>query len=352
MTKETSISVRREESCRIVGGTHLADAAPLLSGESEICLVYDENVAWVAGELMGEVGASVRCAIAMDTSEPLKTMDTVLSVCRQLMEAGVSRKALLVAIGGGITTDLAGFAASIYKRGIRYANIPTTLLAQVDAGIGGKTGVNLDGYKNMLGVIVQPVFSFLCADTLKTLPPREFKAGLAELLKTFLLADASAYEDAIGLFSGMKTPGILPALQPLIEKAARIKAAIVQRDPYEQGERAQLNLGHTFAHAIEHEASQQGDDIRHGEAVAIGIILAARLSEQVGIAENGLADRLKADFAAIGLPTECPYPADALVAAMRNDKKSAGGKLTFVLPEAPGTVVLQTMQAPLTICLE
>ena len=361
MARELNIDVTLRQPCRILGGSGLRDLVPLLEPEPEVYLVYDKNVAWVARELLagipGQAGSDAKNAIAIDTSEEKKGMETVLSIARWLMEAGASRKALLVAVGGGITTDMAGFAASIYKRGIRYANVPTTLLSQVDAAIGGKNGVNLDGYKNMLGTITQPVFTFLCADVLRTLPPREFRCGVAEMLKTFLLEDADAYHRAIRLLSGAKSAQIAPEstknmisgaksaqiapeMQELIERAAEIKAGIVQRDPFEQGERARLNLGHTFGHAIEHEARLRGDAINHGEAVAIGIILAAEMSDREGLS-NGLAARLKADFQAIGLPTDCPYPLDALKKAMAKDKKAEGGKVKFILLREPGDVVMK-----------
>ena len=334
--------------------TQPAEVVACLAHEPEVFVVYDQNVAWVAGDMPWP-------ALAIETSEARKTMDTVLDICRWLMDAGASRNALVLAIGGGITTDIAGFAAGIYKRGIRYANLPTTLLSQVDAAIGGKTGVNLDGYKNMLGVFRMPEVTFLCADVLRTLPRREFLSGLAELLKTFLLADGAAYEKALAAIpSTTEAPSVLgPAhfgttctveahsvlgLGPWIAKAARIKADIVERDPYEKGERAKLNLGHTFGHAIEHEARLRGDDITHGEAVAMGILLAARLGESLGISEKGLAARLKADFQAAGLPTDCPYPLETLKEAMGKDKKALGsGKVKFVLPVKPGQVVFHEM---------
>ena len=183
----------KDMEIRIESGERVRDVLPLIAGEGELYLVYDSEVAPWAGEIAG----AARAAIAIEASEENKSMDTVLSICRQLMEAGASRKALVLAVGGGITTDMAGFAASIYKRGIRYANLPTTLLAQVDAAVGGKTGVNLDDYKNMLGVIVQPVFTFLTPEVLKTLPERELCSGAAELLKTFLIGDAAAYGEAV-----------------------------------------------------------------------------------------------------------------------------------------------------------
>ena len=334
MASEFSISFNRHIQSRICGSENLRDVAALLEGEREIFVVYDENVSHVAAEVIGVLDGVKGC-IAIDTSEELKTMDTAVLICLQLMEADASRKALVLAVGGGITTDLTGFAATIYKRGVRYANIPTTLLAQVDAAIGGKTGVNFDGYKNMLGAIVQPQFTFICPAVLKSLPARELKAGLAELLKTFLIADSAAYSKAVSSFTDGKTPEIPSA--DLILKAAAIKAAIVERDPYEAGERAKLNLGHTFAHAIEHEARMRGDDVVHGEAVAIGIIMAAGKAEREGIAENGLTERLKADFNHLGLPTECPY--DNL--EFTKDKKAAGEKVTFILPVKPGEVIMK-----------
>ena len=339
---------------------------PSLASEPECYLIYDKAVAPFAAQLLS--GGAFRGSLALTVSDAGKTMDTVLDICRYLMNAGATRQALVVALGGGTLTDMAGFAAAIYKRGIRYANIPTTLLAQVDAGIGGKTGVNLDGYKNMIGAFRQPEWVWLWSEVLSTLPAREFRCGLAELLKTFLVADASLYASAVHFFaasssnmpvsedgSGKKassssnnaqfedgTPlfraasSIMPVfedgLMDLVYKAAEIKEAITERDPYDLGERRKLNLGHTFAHAIEHVALQRGDDIRHGEAVAMGIILAARLSEALAVmpGECG-ASKLAADFAACGLPVECPYPLVELVEAMNKDKKGENDGVRFVL---------------------
>ena len=314
----------------IKGLAHIADVAAFLQEEPELYVIYDKNVAWIAGE--ATFGLPVKGRFGLETSEDRKTLDTVQTLCRQLMEAGASRNAFLLAVGGGITTDVTGFAAAIYKRGIRYANLPTTLLAQVDAAIGGKTGVNLDAYKNMVGAFRMPEFTFLCADVLKTLPPREFRDGLAEMLKTFLIGDAGAYEEAL--------KGITPSL---IARAAEIKAEIVAQDPQEHGVRAKLNLGHTFGHAIEHQAQLKGEDIHHGEAVAMGILLAARLAENIGVEQKGLEARLKADFKALGLPTECPYSLEELAGAMEKDKKAAGGRVKWILPVRPGQVIIKEM---------
>ena len=310
----------------IIRGEALADVAAKLAGEKEIFIILDENVAHVAAAVAAALGG-VKAVIGLKTSEELKTMETAVWVTEKLLEADASRGALVLAIGGGITTDIAGFAASMYKRGIRYANIPTTLLAQVDAAIGGKTGVNLHGYKNMLGAFHMPEFTFLTSSVLETLPEKDLRCGLAEMLKTFLIGDADSYKKCI---SGGIT-------NDLIFRAASIKADIVRRDPLEHGERAVLNLGHTFGHAIEHCSK---GSIAHGEAVGMGIILAARLSEGLGLAQKGLAAGLKADFEAVGLRTDCPYGIDELASAMKKDKKDG----RFILLKGIGQPVITTVK--------
>lgn len=315
----------------IVPCSGVRDIAARLAGEKELFIVHDENVAPFAARVVEEAG-SVRGVIALDTSEALKTMDTVTLIARQLMEADASRGAFVLAIGGGITSDLAGFAAAIYKRGIRWAAVPTTLLSQVDAAIGGKTGANLDGYKNMIGAFHMPEATFILPSVLETLPPREFRAGLAEMLKTFLLADAAAFDAALREV----TP-------ELVLRAALIKADIVNGDPFEKGERAKLNLGHSFGHAIEHCAMEKGDDIIHGEAVAMGTVLAARLSDAIGLSDGSLESTLREGFASVGLPTNCPYPIEELERALRLDKKAASGRLKFILLEAPGKPLIKEM---------
>ena len=327
-----------EKPVVIQHGPSVAAAAEALALWPEVYLVFDSNVAPLAGRLIG-AAPQIRASLGIEASEELKCMDGVLQICRFLMEAHASRKALVVALGGGITGDMAGFAASIYRRGVDFALIPTTLLAQVDAAIGGKTGVNFDGYKNMLGVFRQPVFTWLCPEPLGTLGPRELRSGTAELLKTFLVGDAALYREAV---EGMGTTDKLPML---IRRAADIKADIVGRDPFDRGDRRQLNLGHSFAHALEHEARTRGTELSHGEAVAIGILLAARLSERLGVAEKGLEAQLKADFSRCGLPTECPFPLASLTDALAHDKKGDGQHIRFILIAQPGRVVEQDLSA-------
>ena len=339
--EEIQVVIGGRTASRVISADSIQALTPLLEAYPKVFLVYDRNVAWVAQEIAAAcppAGMKV-----LDASEKAKDMATVLDLCSWLLEAGADRSSLLLAVGGGITTDLAGFAACIYRRGIRFAFVPTTLLAQVDAAIGGKTGVNFLDFKNMLGVIRQPEFTFECAQVLRTLPRRDFLSGAAELLKTFLIDNTgNAYEKAVALLSA---PADSATLQTLIAAAAKVKAGIVSRDEQERGERRCLNLGHTFAHAIEHEARQAGLDVTHGEAVAVGILLAARLSEAMGLAPKGLAARLEADWTACGLPTGVPFDPATLTAAMTKDKKAEGDTIHFVLLSSIGQVEIRKISA-------
>lgn len=303
-----------------------------LRSYSSVYMVYDANVA----EHVAKIKKHVKSSLPLEISEAAKTMDTVLKIDRWLLQEGADRKSIVLAVGGGTTSDLAGFAASIYRRGIAYANVPTTLLAQVDASIGGKTGANLDSYKNMLGVIRQPEFTYICPRTLDTLPRRDFISGAAEMLKTFIIADETRYEEAVLAIRTQDSSKI----GELIEAAAEIKAKIVRKDETEQGLRRVLNLGHTYGHAIEwlqlsHAVSRP---LTHGEAVAIGIIQAAKLSEQKGYAKAGLAAKIANDFQACGLPTALPCAEEDLEDAIKKDKKSEGGKIHFVMIRKIGKV--------------
>ena len=341
--EEIQVVIGGKTASRVISAESIEALAPLLEAYPKVFLVYDRNVAWVAKEIAA--GSPLAGMKAIDTSEKAKDLATVQDLCSWLLEAGADRKSLLLAVGGGITTDLAGFAACIYRRGIRFAFVPTTLLAQVDAAIGGKTGVNFLDFKNMLGVIRQPDFTFECAQVLQTLPHRDFLSGAAELLKTFLIDNTgNAYEKAVAMLSEAEASAP-DTLQKLIAAAASVKAGIVGRDEQENGERRHLNLGHTFAHAIEHEARQAGLDITHGEAVAVGILLAARLSEAMGLASKGLAARLEADWTACGLPTSVPFDLGTLTAAMTKDKKAEGDTIHFVLLSSIGQVEIRKISA-------
>ena len=363
--------------CKIYSGQKITDVAGYLKEYPAVFVVADRQVKSSAEQVVNAheeqklegTLAHPSNLLLLDVSEENKSMSTILEICKWLMDNDAGRNALLLAIGGGITTDMAGFAASIYKRGIRFAYVPTTFLSQVDAAIGGKTGVNFENYKNILGVIRQPEFTYICPEVLGTLPYRDFLSGAAELLKTFIIDNAgNNYEKAVEVLSEIhgsidRKQAIslhLTEIEELAAAAARIKAGIVERDELECGERRKLNLGHTFAHAIEsvsmsgHNCAESG--ISHGEAVAMGMIMAAKASERhynlapensmqsddiagqndTATSEEGesLSSRLVRDFSRCGLPTECPFPPESLSGAMKKDKKAENGIVHFVLIRA------------------
>ena len=333
-----------------------------------VYVVMDSNVAmkcsaaYEVSQMLNRRGVP---GMLVEASEDAKCMETVMEICSWLLESGADRDALVLAIGGGITTDMVGFAASIYKRGVHFAYVPTTLLAQVDAAIGGKTGVNMDGYKNMLGVIRQPEFTYVCPQVLESLPMEEFQAGAAEMLKTFIIEDNGNYAAAVTLLKELTADfielcagatlsdgeerwpealaGRLSDLTPLIAAAARVKAGVVSRDQFESGERMKLNLGHTFGHAIEALAHKKHNDIDHGHAVALGMVYAAQLAEKLEMAEPGFAACIEHDLDASLLLIINPYSIHDMAEAMRKDKKAESGKVHFVLPRAVGDVVMHDL---------
>ena len=291
--------------------------------------------------------------LELEASEEKKSLRTVEEICRALLEGGADRKSFVLALGGGIISDMAGFAASIYMRGIRFAYVPTTLLAMTDAAIGGKTGVNFLSYKNILGSFTEPCFTWMAAASLEGLPRREVLSGAAEMLKSFIIDNVDgAYSTALEFFRTASMPEKCDAataarLLPLARAAAGVKAGIVSRDFRESGERKLLNLGHSFAHAIEHLAQTGADGnvgISHGEAVSMGIVLAARLSCALGYAPKGFDSSLEADFAAAGLRVKCPYAPRQLVQAMSRDKKAEAGTLSFVLMRGISDVFVEKLE--------
>lgn len=273
----------------------------------------------------------------MGVGETEKSPETARRIAEELAAAGHGRDVTLIGLGGGVVTDTAGFVAATYMRGVRLVMAPTTLLAMVDAAIGGKTGVNLDAGKNLLGAFHQPVLVAADASALDTLPEATLRAGLAEVVKAALIDDPTLLD---ALDAGL--PVDAEGWSELITRAAAVKARIVSTDPFERtgGPRERLNLGHTFAHAIEHASDHA---VTHGEAVAIGLVLAARLSAALRVAEDGLADDIAARLERLGLPTRLPASAgspEALLAAMGVDKKRRGGRNRFVLIRAPGEVMV------------
>ncbi|MCQ2176225.1 MAG: 3-dehydroquinate synthase [Bacteroidales bacterium] len=319
---------------QVIFNKSLSGLKRLLKDYQSVFLVYDINVEEYADKIAGD--ADIQCSMSIETGEENKTIETVLDIERFLLALGADRDSLVLAVGGGVTTDLVGFAASIYKRGIRFGLVPTSLLSQVDAAIGGKTAANLDSYKNMIGTFAEAEFTYICSECLRTLLEREFRSGAAEMLKSFIISGGPDYEKAVDFLKrwNLHRKWTVKELGELVEAAAKVKMEIVAKDPFEKGIRRKLNLGHTFAHAIEWYEQTNGvtEPLTHGEAVAVGIVQAARLTDDT------LADKFAEDFAACGLPVELPYGIDVLMPAMEKDKKNRNGGIKFVLVYKIGDV--------------
>jgi 3-dehydroquinate synthase len=258
-------------------------------------------------------------ALMLD-GERYKTLNSVEMLYRDFVAAGLDRSGGVIAFGGGVVGDTAGFAAASYMRGVDFIQVPTSLLAMVDSSVGGKVGVDLPQGKNLVGAFKQPSTVLIDPELLQTLPAREWRCGMAEVIKHGLLADAELLNPAL------YTP---ERAAELIERAVKVKIAVVERDPYEKGERAHLNLGHTFGHAIEQVTHYHW---LHGEAVAVGLVAAARLSHSLGYAGSSLVEQVETLLSEVGLPTRAPgLDADALYAAMGTDKKWISGQARFIL---------------------
>ena len=270
-------------------------------------------------------------SIALPDGEAYKTVATMQSILDRLVESGANRDTTVVALGGGVVGDIAGFAAACYMRGVAFMQVPTTLLAQVDSSVGGKTGVNHEQGKNLIGAFHQPRIVLIDTDTLATLPDRELRAGLAEVIKYGAICDAAFFDWLEDNMEGLLARDA-DALAHAIRRSCELKAVVVAEDEREAGRRAILNFGHTFGHAI--ERCQGYGDWLHGEAVAAGMIMAAQLS---GLAATDV-ERLRALVAAAGLPVEPPAIApEDWMSAMGMDKKVQGKRLRFVLLDDIGT---------------
>jgi 3-dehydroquinate synthase len=309
-----------------------------LGENSGVYLLTSPRVAkhWRNAIERGLRSANLRATILFDDRETAKNMGTVDRICRELIRARADRRAVLVAAGGGVVGDVSGFVAASYLRGVRLVHIPTTLVAQVDSAIGGKTGVNLPEGKNLVGAFYPPRLVLADRATLATLPQREFRSGLYEVIKYGVIGDRRLFaflEDRIERLARRDAT----ALDFVIPRCIRAKADVVGRDEREAGPREILNFGHTFAHAFETATAYRL--YLHGEAVAWGMIAAARLAENVGMLAPGLARRIETLVRRVGpLP---PMPSDApakLIRIMGADKKTRGGELRFVLPESIGRV--------------
>ena len=309
-------------------------------GRGPVVVVADTNTARLhAGAVMRALADRQPALMTVPAGEDTKSLATVEHLVGELLARRCDRQVTLVAVGGGMVGDLVGFTAACYQRGVDFIQVPTTLLAQVDSSVGGKTAVNHPRGKNMIGAFHQPRAVISDTATLRTLPRREVAAGIAEIIKYGLLADAEFFawlEAHHAALMGLDAA----ALAHAVAHSCRIKAAIVAQDERESGVRALLNLGHTFGHAFE-TALGYGTWL-HGEAVALGLVLAARLSARLGMVGDDVAARTQALVEAVGLPVALARPCDEdeLLALMATDKKAADGELRVVLLDALGRAVL------------
>lgn len=314
----------------------LSSAAELIYGEAKAdkyCIVTDQNVAplYLSAlkiELI-KAGAEVY-SFAFPAGEASKTLDTVNAILSLAAENHFTRSDCFIALGGGIVGDVCGFAASVYMRGVRFVQIPTTLLAMVDSSVGGKTGVNLNGLKNQIGAFWQPALVICDPDTLRTLPETEYRNGMAEVIKYAAICSPSLSEKLDG------------DICEVIAECVSIKSDIVSRDEHDNGERMLLNYGHTLGHAVEKVSEER---IPHGMAVAIGMMAAARAAERLGIADLGTAAHTEELLATHGLPLDTELPREELLKAILNDKKKSGRNITLVLPKSFGKCVLHKVSA-------
>jgi len=300
-----------------------------------IAVITDQNVAnFYQKPVMASLKKSGYHAkfIILSPGEGSKNIQSMMHIWGELLNNGIDRKSTIIALGGGVIGDLAGFAASTFMRGIDWIGMPTSILAMVDSSLGGKTGIDLPEGKNLAGTFYPPKMVLVDPAVIDTLPIVEIKNGLAEVIKHGIISDSNLFEYCNnGLHHIEKNWG------KLIRQAMAVKVKIIKKDPYEQGIRATLNLGHTIGHAVE---SLSEFSIRHGEAISIGTYQEARLSEKLGLADMGLSEIIKNCFSTVDLPTELPefINSDQLFHSMRYDKKKKDGKLFFALPVKIGEV--------------
>ncbi len=300
-------------------------------------IVTDSNVGPLyAGRVEAALAGLPSQVFTIPAGETHKTRETWASVADQMLDAGFGRDSAVIALGGGVVGDLAGFVAATFMRGIPFLQMPTTVLAMLDASIGGKTGVDTRAGKNLIGAFHHPSAVIIDPAVLATLPRQQFRAGLAEAIKHGVIADPAHFEAAAGVAADYRDrPPDVRAISALIARSVEIKSAVVASDVRESGRRKTLNFGHTLGHAIEHLS---GYRLLHGEAVAVGMCLEAAVAEQLGVAAAGTADRIRQACDGAGLPTDRPRdltPA-AILAATRGDKKGREGRVEYALPTRIG----------------
>jgi 3-dehydroquinate synthase len=329
----------------LIGSQMLRDAVAGIAEQlamTHAVVITDDNVetphAINVAETLSDADVAVDLMV-VDAGETSKSVQTAERLWQQLLEAHTDRQSVVVAVGGGVIGDLAGFVAATYARGLSFVQIPTTLLAQVDSSVGGKVAINLPTAKNMVGAFWQPAAVLVDTRALATLPQREFQAGLGEVVKYGVIQDGEFFT-----YLEQHANQILArddaVLRRVVARCCQLKAAVVQDDEREQsGRRAILNYGHTFGHAL--EAATRYQQLLHGEAVAIGMLCASRLAESLHLVDAEFTDRQRRLLAALGLPVTMPtVDVQILLDSMQQDKKVAHGRLRFVLPVQMGRVEL------------
>lgn len=300
-------------------------------------IVTDENVAQFHLKKIDSVLRATGCksdSVLLPAGENHKNLETVSFLWKTFLQHGLDRKSTVIALGGGVIGDLAGFAASTYMRGINWIAVPTTLLSMVDASIGGKTGFDLPEGKNLIGSFYPPKLVLADPGFLLSLPEREFRSGMAEVVKHGIISDPQLFESCSGGLDWVKAN-----LEEIVKRAMAVKIQVIEEDPYEKGIRATLNLGHTVGHAVELASKFE---LRHGEAIAIGIVIESKYAERIGLAHKGLTEVIANTLSTLGLPTSIPeeLPHDEILRAMRVDKKKSVAIIRFALPVEIGNVEL------------
>jgi 3-dehydroquinate synthase len=320
----------------IVGGGILPFVSQLAGIDGPIAVITDSNI----GPLYAESCGHADTVISVPPGQQHKTLTTVQSICEELVEKGFDRSTTIIALGGSVISGLAGFVAATYMRGIDLVQCPTSLLAMADTSIGGKAGINLPQGKNLIGAFKQPKAVIADVATLQSLSPREFASGMAEVIKQSLIGDPDLFaktENGTWLRTAGELQPAMAELQTLVAEAIQVKINIIQEDPFDRGRRAVLNLGHTFAHAIEIVTEHA---VRHGEAVAMGLVAAANLSARLGHCSAELQNRIEAALESTALPIRIPADVNPqrLLKVMASDKKKKAGRLRFVMLRDIGDV--------------
>ena len=321
-----------KDRSRVVVG-NVGELLPALLPHKRVVVVSDTNIDRHYHSLIEPYDH-----VLIGLGEASKTLLTLDAIYRRFIELGVDRSCFVLAIGGGIVTDVAGFAASTFMRGLEFGFISTSLLGQVDASVGGKNGVNVEGYKNMVGTFTQPKFVICDVDLLRTLSPREFRTGLAEIIKAAVIADAELFEMLEQAdFSTLQRDS--DTLREMVYRAIKVKADIVERDERESGDRRLLNLGHTLAHAIEKSSSK----FNHGEAVAVGLAMIAEVAANRDMLAVADKERILNLLLRAGFALEPPVEVRTLLKAVKRDKKAEGDSIHVVFPLGVGNCCVEKM---------